>query len=125
MSVQPVWEPAPFVTSVGTNARVVHVTQRSGAVVAIVNPRVSEDSVYGMLRGENRRVAVQLSEISSIATSRLNGKRTVMLVGAVTVVSGLAFVSFVNGASGRHNWECDYSNPALEINGGAPLCGPR
>jgi hypothetical protein len=125
MSVQPVWEPAPFMTPAGRSARVVYVTHQSGAVLAIVNPRVSGDSVYGTLRGEDRPVAVQLSEVSSIATSRLNGKRTAMLVGAVTAVSGLAFVSFINSATGRNNWECDFSISAREANGGAPICGPR
>ena len=125
MSVQPVWEPAPFMTPAGRNARVVYVTRQSGAVLAIAHPRVSGDSVYGTVRGENRSVAVQLSEVSSIATSRLNGKRTAMLVGAVTAVSGLAFVSFINGASGRNNWECDFGTAAREANGGAPICGPK
>lgn len=119
--VREVFEPARFIAE--NNPPIVYVTQHSRAVVAIANPRVSGDSVFGTMPGQSHPVAVPFSEVHSVAAARVDGARTALLIAGATVAS--AFVAYVvlGGANGRDNWYCDYNDSVRGPNG-EPLCGP-
>lgn len=119
--VREVFEPARFIAE--KKPPVVYITQRSRAVVAIANPRVSGDTVFGTLPGDNSPVAVPFSQVHSVAATRLDAARTALLATGVTLASALAAYAFFGTASGRSNWYCDY-NSSVRGPAGEPLCGP-
>ena len=116
-----VFEPAQFIAA--KRPPVVVVMQRSRAVVAIVNPRVSGDSVLGTVAGETRPIAVPFSDVHSVSAVRLDGVRTMLFAVGVTATASLVAYAFVTRGS-QHDWYCDYNTSVLDATG-APLCGPR
>jgi hypothetical protein len=113
-SLQPVREPAHFITQ--TKPAVVYVTHRSRAVLVIAHPRISGDTVHGTWPDQPRPIAVPLSQVQSIEAVRRDGKRTAMLVAGLTILSGVGVYALVQNANGRDDWTCDY-------NTAVPRCG--
>jgi hypothetical protein len=104
---------------------VVYLINSYGIVTSVQYPRLSGDTVYGSALGQDRKVAVPLTQVEGISTMKFDRARTVVLVaGGVGVVALGAWAMF-GGSSGDHNITCDYTTRALEQNGGAPICTQR
>ena len=121
-SVREVFKPAEFISA--KHPQVVYVTQRSRTVVAIANPRISGDTVFGTVAGDTRPVAVSFNDVYSVSASRMDGARTALL--AVGFVAGTALAAYIFTTTGDSNsgWFCDYDPPEGRP-GGAPVCGFR
>jgi len=119
--VREVYEPARFISE--KNPPVVYVTQRNGAVVTLANPRVSGDTVLGVLLAENRAVAMPFSQVHSVAAVRFDGARTALVAAGIALTSALAAHAFFGTANGKNNWYCDYTS-STRGSAGEPVCGP-
>lgn len=120
--VSEVFDPARFISE--RSPSVVYVTQRSRAVVTIVNPRVSGDTVVGTVWGENRPLAVPFSDVHSVSAVRVDGVRTTLLALGVTAGAALTGYILFGTANGHNDWFCDYDPPQGRGGAGAPVCGP-
>lgn len=120
--VSEVFEPARFISE--RNPSVVYVTQLNRAVVTIVNPRVSGDTVLGTVWGENRALAVPFSDVHSMSAVRVDGVRTTLLALGVTAGAALTGYILFGTANGHNDWFCDYDPPQGRGGAGAPVCGP-
>jgi hypothetical protein len=120
--VSEVFEPARFISE--RSPSVVYVTQRNRAVVTIVNPHVSGDTVVGTVWGENRPLAVPFSDVHSVSAVRVDGVRTTLLALGVTAGAALSAYILFGSANGRNDWFCDYDPPQGRGGAGAPVCGP-
>jgi hypothetical protein len=102
----------------------IYVANSYGVVTTVQSPTLSGDTVYGVVSGQNRSVAVPLRQVESIKTMKFSTGRTVALVGAAAAATALVVYGISNGGSDT-SWYCDWSDFALERNGGMPICGPR
>lgn len=105
-SLQPV--PVSFIPS--ASPQVVYLSDGNGVTQAVANPRLSGDTVVGTVVGGDAPIAVPLDEVQRIATVRVNRARTVFLLGAVTVGSGLLAYAILTHAAGDGSEFCDYDN---------------
>lgn len=103
---------------------VVHLSNRYGIVTTVHHPTLSGDTVYGAATSGNQAVAVPLGQVDRISTVKFSTGRTVALVTAATGVVALVAFTIAGGGTDT-GWYCDWSDWALERNGGMPLCGPR
>lgn len=104
---------------------IVHLANSYGVVTSVQNPRLSGDTVYGILFGQGTAAAVPLGQVESISTIRFSTGRTVALVTGATGVTALAAYAMFGTADNDEDWYCDWGVRALEMNGGSPICGPR
>lgn len=121
-SVQPLWQPEQFIAAKSPD--VVYVTARDQLVTAVTAPRVSGDTLYGVAQADHRQVAIPLDQVG-VSARRVHAGRTALLVAGITGFTGLAALALLTSGESRDDWVCDYSVDAREMNGGAPICGPR
>ena len=103
---------------------IVELANSYGVVTTVLNPTTSGDTVYGTGMG-SKPVAVPLRQVESISTQRFSSGRTVALLAGATSVAALVAYAVFTGADNDEDWVCDFGVDAREMNGGAPLCGPR
>ena len=104
--------------------QVVHLANSHGVVTTVLNPTTSGDTVYGTAMG-SKPIAVPLRQVESISTVRHSTGRTVALVAGATSITALVAYAVFTTADNDEDWYCDFGVDAREMNGGAPLCGPR
>lgn len=121
-SIQPLWQPERFITD--KSPGVVYVTSGANLVTAVVDPRVSGDTLYGVSQGSQRPIAISLDHVG-VSARRLHAGRTALLVVTITGFTGLAAAVAFSDNHEDNSWTCNYTTDAIEQNGGAPLCGPR
>jgi hypothetical protein len=122
MSLQPVSEPARFITE--TKPEMVYVTQGTGAIVEVMNPRMNGDTLVGTRLGASRNpVILPWRYVQRVSTMRRSKSRTMMLIAGITVASAVSVYAFTQSQNGHAAWACDYNTNALDGNG-APRCGP-
>ena len=89
----------------------IEVQGQYGRRVAVTNPRLSGDTIYGTAAGGNRQVAVALREVGVISTRRFSRGRTALFIsGAVTMGAALTYV-LIRGGAGEAKIECEFQNP--------------
>ena len=89
-----------------TKPPLVYLSDAYGAIQAVSHPRLSGDTVLGTVAGENRDVAVPLSDIERITTMRPNRGRTVLLLTGLTVAGALAAYGFFSTSGGQSQTIC-------------------
>ena len=114
-SLQPV--PVHYISE--TSPAVVYVADGFGVVTTITNPRLSGDTVIGMVPGGNTPVALPLREVQRVSTVRLNRARTALLVGGIAAAGTFMAYAVLSNSGGRSDFTCDYNNPSYL----GPQCG--
>jgi len=87
-TLQPVREPARFIAE--ANPPVVYLTFKNRSQVTLTEPRVSGDSLFGLVAGVSSPVAAPLSHIERVEAVRRDHKRTTWMIaglGALTVTT--------------------------------------
>jgi hypothetical protein len=109
-----VQQPAEFIPKV--NPDVVHVTFKNNARVTLTEPRVSGDSLFGIVRGLSAPLAAPLDHIQRVDAKQRDKARTTWLIAGITAVTAAAVVALANPGSStyhhpcaRQREDCDYS----------------
>jgi hypothetical protein len=100
--------------------RVVYLADAYGVTQEVANPRLSGDTVLGLVGGNP--VAVPLHQVQHMSAVRPNRARTVMLVGGLVAVSGLMTYAIIAKTRGDASQFCDYDQQP--VNSPEPVeCG--
>ena len=90
---------------------VVEVRGQYGVRVAVANPRLNGDTLYGTAAGGSADVAVALREIEQIKTKRFSGARTAFLVGGLVAFAGATSFILANVGNSKPQLTCEFENP--------------
>jgi len=82
-----------------------------GVRVAVQNPRLSGDTVYGTAPGGTTEVAVPLRDIELIATRRFSRARTALLIGGGVALAGMATFFLIIAGNSQPELDCGIDNP--------------
>lgn len=100
MTLQPLNEPAESIPK--ANPKVVYVTYKNRSIMGVAEPRVSGDSLFGLVQGQsNRPLAVPLSQVERIEAILPDGKRTTLLVAGLAAATGVVVYALVKAIGGR------------------------
>jgi hypothetical protein len=104
-TVQPVEDPDRFFER--ANPREVYVTFKNNSRVTMLAPRLTSDSLFGIVAGVSQPLAAPLTHVARIEALQRNRARTRWLIAGV----GLAAAGFVFGVmrGGTNDWRhpCD------------------
>jgi hypothetical protein len=101
-----------------TNPPVVFVTYKDNSQVAVEQPRVSGDSLYGTWQGLDEQLAVPLSAVQSIESFQKNGTRTALLIAGIAAATAGAVWTFSLIATGDQ--ACDFGRGNTDQQGIPP-----
>jgi hypothetical protein len=108
-SVQAV--PVEFLAQPQAKPTVVELKGQYGVRVAVQNPRLSGDTVYGTAPGGTREVVVPLQGIEQITTKRFSRARTALLIGGGAALAGMATFFIVVSGKSPPELDCGIDNP--------------
>jgi hypothetical protein len=87
---------------------VVWVTQNDNAVVAVADPQLVLDTLFGTVSGTKQHVAIALGDVRAVRAKARDGMRTGLLVSSVGVgaVSAMYFLLLSKSGSGKSGPDC-------------------
>ena len=115
-TVATVRQPAQFIASKAP--QVVWVTRTDNSQVALLSPRVRADTLGGLADGVHY-VEMPLSKVQSMRARQAAPRRTLLLMGGITLVVATMAISASRGTGGPSSAPClNPNNPDLCPNGG-------
>ena len=117
-TVATVRQPAQFIASKAP--QVVWVTRTDNSQVALLSPRIRADTLGGLADGVHY-VEMPLSTVQSMRARQPAPRRTLLLMGGITLVVATMAISASRGTGGPSSAPClNPNNPDLCPNGGSP-----
>ncbi len=117
-TVATVRQPAQFIASKAP--QVVWVTRTDNSQVALLSPRIRADTLGGLADGVHY-VEMPLSTVQSMRARQPAPRRTLLLMGGITLVVATMAISASRGTGGPSSAPCiNANNPDLCPNGGSP-----
>lgn len=93
---------------------VVQLTGQHGLQVALENPRLSGDTIYGIAGGTTEK-AYPLRQIGSITTKRFSRARTALLIGSGVALTGIATFFLAISGKSESQYTCGIDSPMDEV----------
>ena len=114
-SISPLAKPGAYITE--KQPPLVWVADTAGEVIRVEGPSVRGDSVVGTLQGTTEPIAVELTPEHAVFARQKSTRKTVELVGGISLLAGLATYGFIKGQGGPEDCVSLGSNPT-----GRPYC---
>jgi hypothetical protein len=106
-SIQPVRDPATFITDVKPSE--IYVTHNNGALLTIAQPRVSGDTLVGTWKGAEQSLALSFNDLKEVQAMRRDNIRTTFLITGVSLI-GVALGYQLVRNSGNGQQPCGFEN---------------